>query len=167
MNKTIAMTLGAVLGSGMLLHAQPGEGISEAPKRDRKEGAHRMKTTPEELKKFDKNADGKLDQEERKALNEHRRMERLKKFDTNGDGKLDKEETEKFREARKAAQEKRDAAREELKKKLIEKYDTDKDGKLSKTEREAIPHRKHGKRGNERKDKAKQEPVQPEPAKTE
>ncbi len=44
------------------------------------------------LKKFDKDGDGKLSTEERKALMKSRKAEMLKKFDKDGDGKLSAEE---------------------------------------------------------------------------
>lgn len=58
------------------------------------------------LKKYDKNGNGKLDEDERAAMKKDREEE-LKKYDKNGDGKLD--ETEKA------------AMREDLKKKLEER----------------------------------------------
>lgn len=88
---------------------------------------------PEVIEKFDKDGDGQLNEEERKAAMEERRArmeERRKKmlaeFDKDGDGKLNEEE-------RKAAREAMEAKREEL----LEKYDADKDGRLSPEERKA------------------------------
>lgn len=82
---------------------------------------------PEMLKKFDKDSDGKLSDDERKAMREEmkamngkREAEMLKKFDTDGDGKLSDEEKIARREAMEARR-----------KELLEKYDADKDGKLS------------------------------------
>lgn len=43
------------------------------------------------LKKYDKNGDGKLDDEEKAAMKKDRE-EQVKKYDKNGDGKLDEEE---------------------------------------------------------------------------
>lgn len=47
---------------------------------------------PEALKKYDKNGDGKLDEEERKTYQKERQAEVLKKYDANNDGKIDEKE---------------------------------------------------------------------------
>ena len=93
----------------------------EKPKRSDRPIAQEM------LKKFDKDGDGKLSDEERKAMredmravHEKREAEMLKKFDTDGDGKLSDEEKKARRETMAAKR-----------KELLEKYDADKDGKLS------------------------------------
>jgi Ca2+-binding EF-hand superfamily protein len=56
------------------------------------------KARAEALKKYDKNANGKIDDDEREAMRKERRAESaaaaLKKFDKNGDGKLDDSERE-------------------------------------------------------------------------
>ena len=85
------------------------------------------------LKEFDKDGDGKLSDDENKAMREAmqaRREEARKKeiaeFDKDKDGKLNDEE-------QKAANEAREAKR----KALIEKYDADKDGKLNREEVQA------------------------------
>ena len=44
------------------------------------------------LQQYDKNKNGKLDQDEREALRKDREAERTKRFDKNGDGKLDEQE---------------------------------------------------------------------------
>jgi len=44
------------------------------------------------IEKFDKDGDGKLDEEERKAAGAARKAEFLKKFDKDGDGKIGPEE---------------------------------------------------------------------------
>ena len=49
------------------------------------------------IKKFDKDGDGELNREERKAIEEaeaKRRLEYIKKFDRDGDGELSREEKE-------------------------------------------------------------------------
>lgn len=111
---------------------------------------------PEILEKFDKDGDGKLNEEERKAARdarraemEKRRQEMLEKFDTDGDGKLNEEE-------RKAAREAAEAKRKEI----LEKYDANGDGQLSPEERKAAidagediparPMRRPGARGEGR-----------------
>jgi len=59
----------------------------------------------EMLKKYDKNSNGKIDDDEREAMRKDREAEAIKKFDKNGDGKLDDSEREAARaERRKAAE---------------------------------------------------------------
>ena len=77
-------------------------------------------------KKFDKDGDGKLSEEERAAAKE---AWELKKYDKDGNGKLSKKEK---------------AAAEKAKKEFMAKYDKDGDGELSKAERKAM--RKSGMR---------------------
>jgi Ca2+-binding EF-hand superfamily protein len=52
----------------------------------------------EDLKKYDKDGDGQLSQEERTAMREARQKEMLEKYDADKDGKLNEEETKKMRE---------------------------------------------------------------------
>lgn len=54
------------------------------------------------LKRFDKDGDGKLDQEERKAMMDERKA-MMGKFDADGDGKLNAEERKAMMEARRKA----------------------------------------------------------------
>jgi hypothetical protein len=82
----------------------------------------------EMLEKFDKDKDGKISAEERKAAMEEgkaameaRRAEIMAKFDKDGDGKLNEEERKAAGEARKAE--------------MMKKFDKDGDGELSKEER--------------------------------
>lgn len=56
---------------------------------------------PDALKKYDKNGDGKLDEEERKTFQKERQAEIMKKYDTNNDGKLDEKERQVLMEDRK------------------------------------------------------------------
>ena len=94
----------------------------------------------EVMKRFDKNGDGKLDEEEKTAAKESYRSETtgrqakmrerlgkraLEKFDKNNDGKLD--ETERA-EAAKAL---------ETDPRLVRRFDKDGDGKLNDTEKAA------------------------------
>ena len=51
------------------------------------------------LKEHDKDGDGKLSDEERKAAHEARHERMVKEFDKDGDGKLSDEEREKMRES--------------------------------------------------------------------
>lgn len=117
MKITKLLTLGAMLGTCTFAAAQE---KPERPKRD---------LPPQLLKKFDKDGDGKLSDEERTAMRtemEAKRAEDMKKFDTDGDGKLSPDERKAMREAM------------QLKyKALIEKYDANKDGKLDPEERKA------------------------------
>ena len=53
----------------------------------------------EVLKEFDKDGDGKLNEEERKAAGEAMRKKLIEKFDKDGDGKLNEEERKAAREA--------------------------------------------------------------------
>ena len=64
-----------------------GEGQRQRPSRG---GARQI---PKEiLEKFDKNGDGKLDEDERKAAMAARKAEFIKKYDKDGDGELSEEE---------------------------------------------------------------------------
>ncbi|MDD4018242.1 MAG: hypothetical protein PHV28_09885 [Kiritimatiellae bacterium] len=83
----------------------------------------RVNANAEALKMFDKDGDGKLNDEERTAMREQMRKNREKKFDTNGDGKLDEKERAAMQEARKAQ---------------VKEFDKDGDGKLSDEERKAM-----------------------------
>lgn len=81
---------------------------------------------PELIAKFDKDGDGKLNDEEAKAAREAmqaKRKEMEAKFDIDGDGKLSEEE--------------RKAMMEERKKEMIAKFDKDGDGELSEEEKKA------------------------------
>jgi len=132
-------------------------------------GPHRMSPEMRQkmLEKFDKDGDGKLDEQERmaarKAMGAHRmspemRKKMLEKFDKDGDGKLSEEELKAAHEAGRARmeahrkemlkrfdkdgdgklnQEERKTMRETMRKELLEKYDKDGDGKLNKEERQA------------------------------
>jgi len=110
------------------------------------------KLPPEIIEKFDKDGDGKLNDDERKAaragreeMMQARKAEMLKKFDKDGDGKLSDEE--------------RAAMREERKKMILEKFDKDKDGELSdeeKAEMRVVMGKRHP--GGPRDGKRKQGP---------
>ncbi len=99
------------------------------------------------LKKFDKDGDGKLSEDEkaemRRVMGERRdarQQEILKRFDADGDGTLSEDE--------------RKLVRETIHKEMLAKYDADGDGKLDQTERAAMmegegfnPMRFHPQRG--------------------
>lgn len=57
------------------------------------------------LEKYDKNANGKLDEDEREAMRKDREAEAIKRYDKNGDGKLDQSEREAARAERRKADE--------------------------------------------------------------
>jgi hypothetical protein len=82
---------------------------------------------PEWAKQFDKNGDGKLDQEERNAATKARRDEMLKKYDKNGDGKLDPDEQKAMNEERRKEAATRKAEREKKDEKKEEKKEEKKD----------------------------------------
>ena len=92
MKKMLAMTLALSLG-GLLAGAAEGDNKPKPvtpPPGAPPAGVSRI---PEAYKKYDKNGDGKLDEEERKTFQKERQAEMMKKYDKNGDGTLD--ETEK------------------------------------------------------------------------
>jgi Ca2+-binding EF-hand superfamily protein len=101
-----------------------GAAHAQEPKKDRPQ----QKLPPEIIEKFDKDGDGKLNEEERAAaravreeMMKNRKKEMLEKFDTNKDGSLD--DTEKA------------AAKEAHKQMALEKFDKDGDGELSDAEK--------------------------------
>ncbi len=101
-----------------------GAAHAEEPRKDR---PHRD-IPPEVIEKFDKDGDGKLNEEERQAARaagkermEAKRKEMIAKFDKDGDGKLSEEEEQAMREARR--------------KMMMEKFDKDGDGELSDDEK--------------------------------
>lgn len=101
--------------------AEDGEGKKKGP---RPGGPDRAAL----LEKFDKDGDGELNEEERKAAREareaqmkERRAEMIAKFDTDGDGELNEEERKAAREAAQAA----------MKERLLKRFDEDGDGQLN------------------------------------
>lgn len=100
MKKMLTMSLVLSLG-GLLAGAAEGENKPKPavpPAGAPPAGVYRV---PEAYKKYDKNGDGKLDEEERKALQKERQEEMMKKYDKNGDGKLDETERQAMVEDRK------------------------------------------------------------------
>jgi hypothetical protein len=125
MKYAITTTLALALAGSLAAAPRGGDGAK--PERERRG------PPPEIVEKFDKDGDGKLNEEERKAAMQARREragqmreKMLEKFDTNGDGKLDEGEREAMRKAM-------EAKREEM----LRKYDADGDGRLSPEERKA------------------------------
>jgi hypothetical protein len=142
-NKTMKtntlIVIAAALGLAGAAHAE--EGKPQRPHREMPPGL---------LKQFDKDGDGKLNDEEREAakaareaMMEARKKEMLEKFDTDKDGELNDAEKE--------------AMRAEMKKRMLEKFDKDGNGELSDEEkaemrkammdRPGAPHGPGGKRG--------------------
>ena len=138
----------AAAAFGILGSAHAEEGKKDHPPR---------KLPPEVIAKFDKDGDGKLNEEERAAakaergeMMKGRKQEMLEKFDKDGDGELNEEE--------------REAAHAGMKQKMLEKFDTDGDGTLNDTEKAAMKEamkdrpggpragKKHGPRGGDQKD---------------
>jgi len=107
------------------------------------------------LKKFDKDGDGKLNEEEKRAARvgmrqhwEKKKAEMMKEFDTDGDGKLSDEEKKAFREefgkrrkgdkaGKKGECHDRKRLGDKVRKHLLEKFDKDGDGELSDEEHKA------------------------------
>jgi len=100
MKKMLVMTL--VLGLGGLI-AGAAEGETKPKPTVPAPGAPPagVSRIPEAYRKYDKNGDGKLDEEERKTLQKERQDELMKKYDKNTDGKLDEEEKKVMLEDRK------------------------------------------------------------------
>lgn len=149
--------VGALMFAGGL-SADDKDGKRPEKGKDDKEN-HRRKE--EMLKRFDKNHDGQLDDNERAAMKaemeKHREGDRpskeelLKKFDKNGDGELDENE----RAAAKAAMGERrgDGPNYE---EMLKKFDLNGDGKLDDNEREAAKkewEKNHKDRKDDRKEK--------------
>ncbi len=128
-----------------------GSARAEEAKPDR---PHR-KLPPEVIEKFDKDGDGKLNEEEREAakagrkeMMEARKKEMIAKFDTDGDGELSEEE----REAAKAAR----------KQMMLEKFDKDGDGELSDDEKAEMRKAMKGRPGGPRDGKGKKREPKPD-----
>ena len=133
-------------------------GLSAKPEREggKKGGSPEGRPSREEvMKKFDKDGDGKLSEDEkaeiRKAMASRggpggRRPppELMKKFDKDGDGKLSEDERAELRKAMEAR-----------KKEFMAKFDKDGDGKLNEEERKAAmaERAKFGKGGPEKEGK--------------
>ena len=111
MKTLLTIILGLGLGS-LLTHAAEGEAKPKpAP------------ALPDSVKKYDKNGDGKLDQEERAALQKDRQAEMLKKYDKDGDGKLDEAERKAMAEDRRKERDEAIAKRQAEQKKPEPKPD--------------------------------------------
>ena len=81
--------------------------------------------------RFDKNKNGRIDEDERGAIGEYfRNRDDLRRYDANKDGKLDKGET--------AARDKDNAEREKRREEARKRFDKNGDGKLDETEERAL-----------------------------
>jgi len=100
-----------------------------------KANADREKTRKEMYEKFDKNKNGRIDEDERSGIGEWFRNRR---YDANGDGKLDEAET--------AARDKASAEREKQRAERRKQFDKDGDGKLNEEEERAYRNSFRGRR---------------------
>lgn len=113
-NRTMKKYIGFMLA---LLAVPAFSQDSDAAKKPEGDRQARMEARRAEMvKKYDKDGDGKLSDEEREAMKkdrrermEQRRAEMLKQYDKDGDGKLSDEERKPMIEARKKAREEREA----------------------------------------------------------
>lgn len=122
--------IAVALATSLIAYAEPPEGRGKG----RPEGKKGPRPLPKEIvEKFDKNGDGKLNQEERKAAYEARKAEMLKKYDQDGDGELSEDE--------------RKAAAADRKAEAMKRFDKDGDGKLSDEEKKAMREEMRKRRG--------------------
>ena len=136
MHKTILTLLLSALATS--LTAAPPEGGKGKP------GGDRRGPPPQIIEKFDKDGDGKLNEEEKQAAKaemDKRRDEAIKKFDKDGDGKLNEAERLEAFKARLAENPK-------MKEMLLKKFDADKNGELS--DAEIAQAAKQGPRGGDK-----------------
>ena len=96
---TVVLGLLATGSTTSLAEEDKGKKKPRAERGERPEGERRgpprggARQVPKEiLEKFDKNGDGKLDEDERKEAQRARRAEFLEKYDKDGDGELSEEE---------------------------------------------------------------------------
>lgn len=132
MKASTLIALGTLLGSSAFLAAQDTPAAPATPARPARTARAQRPPTADEIKQFDKDGDGKLDETEMKAMLDARKAKfeaaqkaLLEKYDANHNGILDPDELAKARADHEAE--------------LIKKYDKDGDGKLSDEERKAIP----------------------------
>lgn len=102
---------------------------------------------PELLKRFDKNGDGRIDEQERAAAREQMargggprpgpamREQIMKRFDHNGDGQLDEAERAEMEQAREEFMQKRAEAGAALREEALKRFDKNGDGRLDEQER--------------------------------
>jgi hypothetical protein len=120
-HNTMKALLNTIIASALLSAA-----YAQAPEGKEKKGPHGP--PPKEiLEKFDKDGDGKLNDEEAAAARtamQAKRAEMEAKFDKDGDGKLSDEEKKAMMEERKAE--------------MLKRFDKDGDGTLSDEEKKAM-----------------------------
>lgn len=98
MNMKRIVLIAACLSLSWALHCSAADASTPDTK---KEGAQEKPVPAAVLKKYDKNKDGKLDDQEKaawKADQKKQREDQLKKYDKNKDGKLDAEEKAAMKE---------------------------------------------------------------------
>lgn len=130
--------LHTIIASALLSVAYAQAPEKDGPPPERK-GPH---GPPKEiLEKFDKDGDGKLNDEEAaaaRAAMQAKRAEMEAKYDKDGDGKLNEEE-------RKALMEDNKGKFEDHRQEIIKRFDKDGDGKLNEEERKAAREAMGGK----------------------
>jgi hypothetical protein len=101
-----------ILALALMVAVSPARADEPAPKKEKV-------PTKAELKKYDANGDGQLDEAEtakmkadEKARHDAQRAEELAKYDANKDGKLNKEEKEKEKADKEAAKAEKKAEKE-------------------------------------------------------
>ena len=123
MKTNTLIVIAAAIGLSGAAHAEEGKGPRPP-----------HKLPPEVIAKFDKDGDGKLNDDEKAEAKAARKKEMLEKFDADKDGKLNDDE--------------KAAMREEVKKKMLEKFDKDGDGELNEDEKaemlKTMPHHPGG-----------------------
>lgn len=122
--KTKCLILTALLTCGTVM-AEETQPAPERPNREARPIAAAL------LAQFDKDGDGRLNEEERAEMQrvmrerrEARRQELLKRFDADGDGRLSEQE--------------RETARETIRREMLAKYDANGNGELDPEERRAM-----------------------------
>jgi len=140
--KTSSVSL-ALLAAVLL--AAPGRAENETPAAGAPAGTDsRMKASRQELiRRFDKNGDGRLDEEEKAAAHKamrtegggyaERQKQMLKRFDKNGDGRLDDAERAEAEKARELLQKNGGPGR--FRELVLKRFDKNGDGRLDDAER--------------------------------
>jgi len=127
--KTVLKTIAAVVACSMCAHAEKGDNDNRPIR----------KGPPKELiKKFDKDGDGELNEDEKAAMktamkkrHEAAKAKMLELFDANNDGKLCEDEKAAMKDAK-------NKKRKEIKTALLAKFDKNENGKLDQDEREGV-----------------------------
>jgi Ca2+-binding EF-hand superfamily protein len=144
--KTSSVSLALLTAALLAVSARAQAEKIEMGPTEAKPEADRMKQSREELiKRFDKNGDGKLDEDEKAAAHKAMRMEGggyagrqkeiLRRFDKNGDGRLDDGERAEAEKARELVEKNGGMGR--FRELVLKRFDLDGDGKLNEAERAA------------------------------